>query len=145
MSVTKNWHISVFLISVIPILHSDFFIASQALKCHPCCGHPCTRHFLSKLLHSAAFLDVRVCPEALGAPLLKNQTILASHCFVLVLLFFKDSFIRTFGLTLAQISLPRCIEIFIHLQISIVRRNSAHVIVSLLHCCLRDHGRDGMV
>lgn len=88
MSVTKYYHISAFLISVIRILHSDFFIARQALKCHPCCGHPCMQQLLSKLLHAAAFLDVRFCPETPAATkaCFKNQTILASHCFVLILL-----------------------------------------------------------
>lgn len=66
VSVTKKLCISDFLLSVIPALRSDFFTASQALKCHPCCSHPCTPQFLSKLLHSAAFRDVRGCPEALG-------------------------------------------------------------------------------
>lgn len=64
---------------------------------------------------------------------------------VLLLFFFKDSFIIILGLTPAQISLPRCIEIFIHLQISIVQRNSAHVTVPLLHCCSRDHGSHRIV
>lgn len=130
MSVTKNCHISVFLISVIPILYSDFFIASRALKCHPCCSHPCMQQFLSKLLHSAAFLDVKVCPETLETSAgikacLKTKPYLLHIvlCWWCYWGFFKYSFIIILGLTLAQISLPRCTEIFLHLQTSIVWRN----------------------